>query len=222
MEQDRSQALASVTIDSSLIYPMSSRRFLMALWEMDGLKVELLPRTIQEMYGFVRDSERGYWRRALKKEAERTGRGWPPQTVEAVAEATAQAAGEWVNAELGYAGTPGRNDSMLRAVELTTEQSARAGGIAEAIPKVCFRGPSKDGHRGDREIVAQGVVSGFKILASDNRSSIRRAQMNGWLMENGLSSGEFVLRGDDALEQAGPWREQPAHMLEAVLRATPP
>ena len=83
MEQDRSEALASVTIDSSLIYPTTSRRFLMALWEMEGLKVELLPRTIQEMYGFVQDSERSYWRRALAREARRAGRTWPPETVEA-------------------------------------------------------------------------------------------------------------------------------------------
>ena len=222
MGQDRSQTLASVTIDSSLIYPTTSRRFLMALWEMEGLKVELLPRTVKEMYGFVQDSERGYWRRALKKEGRRTGRMWPPETVEAVAEATAHAAGRWVNAELGYAGTPGRNDSMLRAVTLTPEQRAQAGMIAEAIPRECFKGPSKDGHRGDREIVAEGVTSGFKILASDNRSSIRRVQMNGWLIDKRLASGEFVLRGDDALEQAGHWREQPAHMLEALLRATLP
>ena len=156
MEQDRSEALASVTIDSSLIYPTTSRRFLMALWEMEGLKVELLPRTIQEMYGFVQDSERSYWRRALAREAGRTGRTWPPETVEAVAAATAAAAGEWVNTEIGYAATAARNDSMLCAVGLTTAQEARAGAIAETIPNMCFKGPSKDGHRGDREIVAQG------------------------------------------------------------------
>ena len=222
MAQDRGEALASVTIDSSLIYPTTSRRFLMALWEMEGLKVELLPRTIQEMYGFVQDSERSYWRRALAREAGRTGRAWPPETVEAVAAATAAAAGRWVNTEIGYAATPARNDSMLHAVGLTRAEEARAGAIAETIPNICFKGPSKDGHRGDREIVAQGVVTGFKILASDNRTSIRRPQMNGWLREQGLCTGDFVLRGDDAIEEAGPWRDQPAHLLEAALRATLP
>ena len=32
--------LASVTIDSSLMYPTTSRRFLMALWEMEGLRLK--------------------------------------------------------------------------------------------------------------------------------------------------------------------------------------
>ena len=222
MQQDRSETLASVTIDSSLIYPTASRRFLMALWEMEGLKIELLPQTIHEMYGFVQSSERSFWRRGLAKEAGRTGRTWPPDTVEAVIAATMAAAGEWVNAELGYGTRPARNDSMLHSVSLTVTQRATAGVIAETIPTMCFRGQSKDGHRGDREIIAQGVVSGFKILASDNRSSIRRTQINGWLREQELCTGDFVLRGDDAIEEAGPWRDQPAHMLEAVLRATLP
>ena len=220
--QDRSTALASVTIDSSLIYPTTARRFLMALWEMDGLRIELLPRTVQEMYGFIQDSERGYWRRGLVKEAQRTGTQWPPQTVEEVSEAAAAAAGEWVNEELGYKEAPARNDSMLRPVLLTPQQQARAGLIAESIPRECFRGPSKNNFRGDREIVAQGVVSGFRILASENRGSIRRVQMNGWLHEGGLATEEFVLRADDAIERAGPWKDQPARLLEAALRAALP
>ena len=222
MEQNRDKSLARVTIDSSLVYPTTSRRFIMALWEMEGLKVELLPRTIQEMFGFVQDSERRHWGARTRAEAERTGVSLPAKTVSSIEKATALAAGAWVNKELGYAGIPGRNDSMLRAVALTEEQETQANALAESIPRKCFKGPSKDGHQGDRQIIAQGVVSGFKILASDNRSSIRRTQINGWLIEQKLAPGEFVLEGDDAIDQAGSWREQPAHMLEAVLRATLP
>ena len=96
MNQSRTEALAKVTIDSSLMYPTTTRRFLMCLWEMDGLRIELVPRTAKEMHGFVQDSERAYWRRGLRKEGERTGRGWPPQIIEAIAEATATAAANWV------------------------------------------------------------------------------------------------------------------------------
>ena len=79
MEQNRDQSLARVTIDSSLVYPTTSRRFIMALWEMEGLRVELLPRTIQEMFGFVQDSERRHWGARTRAEAERTGVSLPTQ-----------------------------------------------------------------------------------------------------------------------------------------------
>ena len=46
--------------------------------------------------------------------------------------------------------------------------------------------------------------------------------MNGWLMETGHANAEFILNADDAIDRAGQWREQPQHMLEAVLRATLP
>ena len=214
--------LAAVTVDSSLMYPTTARRFLMTLWEMEGLKIELVPRAVQEMYSYVRESEGDQWYRHLRGETQRTGMTWAPETVERIVEVAASAAAKWVNTELGYGNKAGRNDSMLHAVTLSAEQSVEAATIATAIPRDCFRGPTKNDYRGDREIVAQGVVSGFKILASDNRGSIVRNRMNGWLSEAGHASDEFVLNADDAIEKAGPWRSQPAHMLEAVLRAALP
>ena len=214
--------LASVTIDSSLMYPTTSRRFLMALWEMEGLRINLVPKAVQEMYGYVQESEREYWHERLDKESERTGRAWAPEIAEAIARAAEQGAADWVNDELGYGQKAGREDSMLRATALDAGQSVRAAGIARSIPRECFKGATKNDYRGDREIIGQGVAAGYKILASDNRGSIRRNAMNGWLMETGHANAEFILNADDAIDRAGQWREQPQHMLEAVLRATLP
>lgn len=222
MQPPRAQGLASVTVDSSLMYPTTTRRFLMALWEMEGLRIELVPRTAQEMYGMVRESEREQWYRRLRWDTKRTGRVWAPESVEKIIDAAQNAAGQWVNAELGYGKTPGRNDSMLHAVTLSAKQGVEAAAIAAEIPRRCFRGPTKNNYRGDREIVAQAVISGFKILASDNRWSIVRNRMNGWLAEQSLVEEELVLNADDAIEKAGPWRTQANTMLEAVLRATLP
>ena len=214
--------LASVTIDSSLMYPTTSRRFLMALWEMEGLRINLVPKAVQEMYGYVQESEREYWHERLDKESERTGRAWAPEIAEAIARAAEQSAADWVNDELGYRQKAGREDSMLQATALDAGQSVRAAGIARSIPRECFKGATKNDYRGDREIIGQGVAAGYKILASDNRGSIRRNAMNGWLMETGHANAEFILNADDAIDRAGQWREQPEHMLEAVLRATLP
>ena len=214
--------LASVTIDSSLMYPTTSRRFLMALWEMEGLRINLVPKAVQEMYGYVQESEREYWHERLDKESERTGRAWAPEIAEAIARAAEQGAADWVNDELGYGQKAGREDSMLRATALDAGQSVRAAGIARSIPRECFKGATKNDYRGDREIIGQGVAAGYKILASDNRGSIRRNAMNGWLMETGHANAEFILNADDAIDRAGQWSEQPQHMLEAVLRATLP
>ena len=214
--------LASVTIDSSLMYPTTSRRFLMALWEMEGLRINLVPKAVQEMYGYVQESEREYWHERLDKESERTGRAWAPEIAEAIARAAEQGAADWVNDELGYGQKAGREDSMLRTTALDAGQSVRAAGIARSIPRECFKGATKNDYRGDREIIGQGVAAGYKILASDNRGSIRRNAMNGWLMETGHANAEFILNADDAIDRAGQWREQPQHMLEAVLRATLP
>ena len=214
--------LADVTIDRSLIYPTTTRRFLMALWEMDGLRINLVPRTVKEVWGLVQESEIDYWVRRLGKEAERTGTVVSRENAAAIERAAADAAAAWIDTELGCAGLAGRNDSMLHAVTLTDSQSGYANEIAVAIPPICFRGERKDDHRGDRQIIAQSVVGGFRILASDNRSSIRRTQMNGWLIDEGLATRRLVLNADDAIEEAGSWRTRPARMLEAALRATLP
>ena len=183
METPNGEGLASVTIDSSLIYPTTSRRFLMGLWEMADLRVELVPRAVQEMHGYVRESEKEQWHRQIKGDTERTGKTYPPETADAIAEAGAAAAGNWVNEELGFGQQRGREDSMLQAVALNAEQRVQTAAIALSIPRMGFRGPTKNDYRGDREIVAQGVATGFKILASDKRGSIVRNRINGWLTE---------------------------------------
>jgi len=214
--------LDNITVDSSLMYPTTSRRFLMALWEMDGKRVALVPRAVQEMYGFVRQSEERFCQRALHKQTERTGRIYSPGDRQIIIDAAVEAAGEWVNDELGDDKRPGNNSSALILRRLNAEEADRARTLAEAIPSKCFRGPSKNSFFGDREIIGQSIAAGFAILASDNRSSIRRVQLNGWIKEHTGIDGNFVLDADQALEEAGHWTTQPTKLLEAVLRAALP
>ena len=215
-------SLANVTIDSALMFPTTARRFLMALWEMEGLRIGLLPRTVQEMVGFVEDSESGYWQRAMRKEGKRAGHKWPSETIVDVAEAAADAARAWMHEELGDATGPPRTRSMLEAITLTPKQKLAAHELGNSIPRRCFRGPSKNDFGTDRAIIGQAIVCGFRILVSDGRSCLRRTALNRWLRKNNHAAEDFVLDADDAIEMGGAWDQEPGHLLEAVLRAALP
>ena len=112
--------LASVTIDSSLMYPTTSRRFLMALWEMEGLRINLVPKAVQEMYGYVQESEREYWYERLDKESERTGRAWAPEIAEAIAPS-----GRAERSRLGERRTRIRAESRARRLDAPGNRARR-------------------------------------------------------------------------------------------------
>jgi len=172
MTTPTADALSQVTIDTSLLYPSTARRFLMTLWDMQALKIPVLPRTSRELHGVIKESESAYWKRRLKREATRTGMHWSPQIIIAIADAASEAAGQWVNQELGYGTNQPRNDSALQRIEMDPAAQLRADDIAEQIPKRCFQGRSLTGHRGDRSIIAEGVVCGF-VRASVAREAER-------------------------------------------------
>ncbi len=222
MTTPTADALSQVTIDTSLLYPSTARRFLMTLWDMQALKIPVLPRTSRELHGVIKESESAYWKRRLKREATRTGMHWSPQIIIAIADAASEAAGQWVNQELGYGTNQPWNDSALQRIEMDPAAQLRADDIAEQIPKRCFQGRSLTGHRGDRSIIAEGVVCGFKVLATDNRTSIKRSKINEWLLEQTLTSEDFVLDGDEAIDRAGHGKTHPAQLLKTVLIAALP
>ena len=57
MTTPTADALSQVTIDTSLLYPSTARRFLMTLWDMQALKIPVLPRTSRELHGVIKEQE---------------------------------------------------------------------------------------------------------------------------------------------------------------------
>jgi len=127
--------LDNITVDSSLMYPTTSRRFLMALWEMDGKRVALVPRAVQEMYGFVRQSEERFCQRALHKQTERTGRIYSPGDRQIIIDAdqALEEAGHWTTQPTKLleavlrAALPSRPRSVERENEIVIQFITRLG-----------------------------------------------------------------------------------------------
>ena len=176
---------AEVALDTSLLAPPTSRRFFMAAWELRGLRVPVLPRVVRELHGVLGDSEQEHWTRVLDGESRRGVIRSPATTIQILA-AVEEAARQWVRDTLDVQLTQPRaapSSCALHVVHLDDAESLRARQIAAAIPARCFKGPSRNNHYGDRQVIGQAAVKGYRVLALNNRNSIRRAATNHWLRE---------------------------------------
>ena len=215
-----------VVLDTSLLAPPTSRRFFMAAWERQGLKVPVLPRVVRELHGVLGDSEQAHWTRVLAGQADR-GVRHSPSTTNRVLEAVENAARQWVRDTLDVQLTqakPPPSPCALQVVSFDDAELLRARQIGEALPADCFKGPSRNEHFGDRQIIGQAAVKGYRVLALNNRSSIRRAAVNRWLRNHLGTNEDLLWESDDAVYQlhADGTPSPDAELLKGVLQACLP
>ena len=99
-----------------------------------------------------------------------------------------------------------RPESMLASRALTEERQTRKEELLLSLPYEFFPDRGKPQNtEDDREMVAEAVVTGTRLLVSEDRSSIKQERLNEWLLANELVSG----RG---------WIRTTRRMLEAVER----
>ncbi len=190
-----------ITFDTSVLCRPFDRRFVMAAWELLGARVPVLPRVTNELYGVMSLNESEHWETVLEKQSERTGVAYSTDTVLRINEAVIAATRHWVSSELDEQEHEDPQTSGLRRVSLSGLDLVRVTRIAREIPAKCFHGPSRNGHLGDRFVIAEALVSGHQILASKNRSSIKRVITNTWLQEvHGLNT-PLVQEADDVMQE---------------------
>ena len=193
----------SVTFDTSVMCRPVERRFVMATWELLGARVPVLPNVASELHGVMYRNEFLHWQRSLASQERREETAeYPPGAKDRIATAAAEGARQWVERELQTEPAEGAHaPSALHAVRMSALQREQANGIAAAIPNRCFAGPSKDNHFGDRVIIAQAITMGFSILASRNRASIRRNQVNEWAKDSMGLNADLVREAEDAVHE---------------------
>ena len=218
---------ADVVLDTSLLVPPTARRFFMAAWQLQGMDVPVLPRVSRELHGVLPDSERRHWTRVLEGQTRRTGIVLNAAATNRILDAVDAASESWVRDTLdAQFGQPLDNAPpwALRAVRLNDDELARARAIGDSMPPSCFRGPSRNDHYGDRQIIGQAAVKGFRVLALNNRNSIRRVAANGWLREHAGANEDLLWESDEAVYRlhAAVSAEPDVETLKAVLHACLP
>ena len=75
-----------------------------------------------------------------------------------------------------------RSDSMLRVQELSPSQQDEVGNLLLELPYDFFSGDPSNVEE-DRAMVVESIVTGKRLVISENRKSIRQPQLNRWLKE---------------------------------------
>ena len=220
-----------IAVDTSLLGRREARRFLMAAWERQGARLPVLPRVRQELYGVLPDREADYWDRVMRGQRKRLGVTYSPAEQSAILAAAEHSAREWVKLRLDAPpdvappqDRPGPAPPLaLLPIALSDEEDSRAREVAAEIPAYCFRGRSATGHRGDRQVIGQAAVKGYRVLLTDNRKSIRDEHMNRWLRQSLGLNEDLVCEPDATIAHLfGATPAGDAEVLKAVLHACLP
>ena len=205
------------TADTELLGDPTCRCFLMCLWHRAGATLTVTPTVADELVGNVRQSERRHWERTLRYDAEHGNRKYDDTTYHAIIDAARSAAGAWIETELAGRGTGG-----LVAAQADMHASERAQRLAAAIPRECFRRPEGQSQYADRLIIAEAVVLGYTLLASENLGTIKHELTNGWLMSQGQTDTELIVTIANAAKALETATSAEDIALDAVLGAALP
>ena len=164
------------------------RRFHMAMMDNGDRRLVVLNSLRDELIDNVRGSER----RRMTLTLQRGNLDWDQQR--RVVSAAVQAAERWILDELN---SP---DSMFFVPKLTAVEKRRTEELLLVLPYEFFSGKISN-MEADRAIVAEAVACGKRLVISEDKGSIRQAQLNRWLHEAGFTSIEDGIRpSGDALK----------------------
>ena len=208
---------ARATADTELLGDPTCRRFLMCLWNRAGATLTVTPTVADELVGNVRQSERRHWERTLRYDAEHGNRRYDNATYHAIIDAVRSAAGAWIEDELG-----GRGAGGLVAAQADMDASMRSQELAARIPRECFRRPEGQSQYADRLIIAEAVVLGYTLLASENLGTIKHERTNAWLRSKGQATADLIVTIANAARALDPATSAEDIALDAVLGAALP
>ena len=220
--------IQQVTFDSSVVVAPSDRRFVMCCSERLGSKVPIVPAVAREMYGQLPSTETSHWARVLDGEENRGKNHYAPSSRAGIYEAVAEATRKWIQRELD-AQIEDASQSLengLSVVKMSAEQIVQAQRLSTDIPDNCFRILEPSRQLGDRNVMAQAAVLGFSVLASHNRHSIMRPEINRWMREEVGLNHDLVQEADDVMYELyielglNPAIEQLKAVLLACLPST--
>lgn len=220
--------IEQITFDSSVVVAPSDRRFVMCCWERMGSKVPIVPAVAREMYGQLPSAETTHLARVLDGEENRGSSHYSSSSRAGIYEAVADATREWIHRELDAQLSDSSHSLVngLRVVEMAAEQVVQAQRLSTDIPDNCFRTLEPRRQLGDRNVMAQAAVLGFSVLASHNRHSILRPEINRWMREEVGLNHDLVQDADTVIYELytelglNPATEQLKAVLVACLPST--
>ncbi len=215
-----------VTFDSSVVVAPTDRRFVLCSLERLGAKVPIVPAVAREMFGQLPTNETAHWARVLDGEESRKSASYTALARANIYEAVAEATRMWVRNELdAQIANPNTSpESGLSVVKMTAEQIVEAQRISMDIPEKCFRSLTPSRQLGDRNVMSQAAVLGFSVLASHNRHSILRPEVNKWMKEEIGLNHDLVQEADQVIYEIyeGEGLDPAIEQLKAVLLACLP
>ena len=146
------------------------RRFHMSMMDNGCRQITVLSALQDGLFRNIRNSERRRWT-GLVERASLT-----QNDRRRIVAAVEEAAVLWLDNELK------RSDSMLRVQELSPSQQDEVGNLLLELPYDFFSGDPSNVEE-DRAMVVESIVTGKRLVISENRKSIRQPQLNRWLKE---------------------------------------
>lgn len=205
-----------ITTDTQLLAYSTSRRFLMALWELAGATLTITPTVAEELADTVRHAETRRWQKIINRDYSLRNYRYSEAVFRNILKQTSRAASDWIQEELETPGT------AIANAPAPSEAVLEADKLSERFPAHCFLRTHGDNHLNDRLIVAQAVTLGYQLIATGNIDSIDHYSTNAWLQENGYTKSPLIVQLADTLPELCNRQNPGDACLAAALGASLP
>ena len=171
------------TYDADIMAVPTRRRLLLALHEISGIALEMLPQAMTEWPNAVKEVEYSRWKTMLRRRSHEFARQ-VHERPDRLLDACANAAHQWATDIV-------RDDNgPITRISQNLHELDRAMAIVRALPAKAFQGRPPHKTIGDRTLMAEALVHQRPVLVSANRRFITHAEIEVWINER-TSAGEL-------------------------------
>lgn len=209
-------AYPNLVFDTNRLCTVTPRRFFGSLQESKNARLTLLPRIQTEMLKAIPAIETANFYKPYKLHQQLYNSHDPKKIATAAGEIRDKCQ-QWLENEFT------NSSSIFKVLKHDKEHKETAILIESMIPETCFKKYDIYDVINDKTIIAEALVHGVHIIATNNINTINYDNLNDWVINTFPERTEpFILSGDEATRTIAPGPEGSLWLAKGMLGALLP